>query len=62
MSAHYRNAVFGGEEVQASLKAEQAPAKCAIRMVKRDGTEVLAGTASVGRDAPPTALDTRLPS
>ncbi len=29
-------------------------------MVKRDGTEVLRGTASVGRETPPTALEKRL--
>ena len=31
-----------------------------IQMVKRDGTEVLRGTASVGSDDTPTALDRRL--
>ena len=34
--------------------------QCKIRMVKRDGTEVLRGTASVGDEGLPTALDQRL--
>ena len=61
ISAHYRNAVFAGEDVQAVvLKPKQAQSQVAIRMVKRDGTEVLQGTASVGRDNSATALDKRL--
>jgi len=61
ISAHYRNPSFEGEEVQAILaKPEPGEKQCEIRMVKRDGTEVLRGTASVGQDASPTALDQRL--
>jgi len=61
LSAHYRNAVFAGEEVQAIAAKPQAGQDLTdIRMVKRDGTEVLRGTASVGRKAPATALDKRL--
>lgn len=61
LSAHYRNAVFEGEEVQAILEEPAKDARhAAIRMVKRDGTEVLRGTASVGPDVPPSALDVRL--
>jgi len=61
MSAHYRNAVFAGEDVQAAvLKPKQAQSQVDIRMVKRDGTEVLTGTASVGRGQSATALDKRL--
>ncbi len=60
LSAHYRNPVFEGEEVRATLSVAPGAGHGTIRMVKRDGTEVLAGTASVGRDAPPTALDQRL--
>jgi hypothetical protein len=61
ISAHYRNPSFEGEEVQAVVaKPEPGQAQCKIQMVKRDGTEVLRGTASVGRDAPVTALDQRL--
>ncbi len=61
ISAHYRNPSFEGEEVQAIL-AKPAPGakQCKIQMVKRDGTEVLHGTASVGSDGAATALDQRL--
>ena len=61
ISAHYRNPVFEGEEVQAILaKPEPGQNQTAIQMVKRDGTEVLRGTASVGDDKVATALDQRL--
>ncbi len=61
MSAHYRNAVFAGEEVQAAVtKPKQVQSQVDIRMVKRDGTEVLTGTASVGLGQSATALDKRL--
>jgi hypothetical protein len=61
ISAHYRNPSFEGEEVQAILtKPEPGARQCKIRMVKRDGTEVLRGTASVGSDGTATALDQRL--
>jgi hypothetical protein len=62
ISAHYRNPSFEGKEVQALLtKPEPGEKQCKIQMVKRDGTEVLRGSASVGQDASPTALDQRLP-
>src|ERR1700724_459217 len=61
ISAHYRNPSFEGEEVQAILaKPEPGQMQSAIQMVKRDGTEVLRGTASVGHGGPATALDQRL--
>jgi len=61
ISAHYRNPSFAGEEVQAILaKPEPGATQCKIQMVKRDGTEVLRGTASVGHGGPATALDQRL--
>ncbi|MDB5616815.1 hypothetical protein [Tardiphaga sp.] len=61
ISAHYRNAVFEGEEVQAILdKPAGGGRRCVIRMVKRDGTEVLRGSVSIGQDPPPSALDIRL--
>ncbi|HXD13890.1 MAG TPA: hypothetical protein VNU65_06905 [Xanthobacteraceae bacterium] len=61
LSAHYRNAVFAGEEVQAIVANPTAgQSQVDIRMVKRDGTEVLRGTASVGREKNATALDKRL--
>ena len=51
LSAHYRNPVFEGEEVQASIEQPKpGQAICAIGMVRRDGTEILRGTASVGGD------------
>lgn len=61
ISAHYRNAVFEGEEVQA-FAARPAPgeSQTAIWMVKRDGTEVLRGTLSIGEDAGESALTRRL--
>lgn len=63
ISAHYRAAAFAGEAVQAAAAMVAAGARqTAINMVKADGTEVLAGTMSVGADAPPTALETRLRS
>src|SRR4051812_22540566 len=61
ISAHYRNPSFEGEEVQAILaRTEAGQTQSKIQMVKRDGTEVLRGTASVGLDAPATALELRL--
>jgi hypothetical protein len=61
ISAHYRNPSFEGEEVQASLARPQiGQTQCRIQIVKRDGTEVLRGTASVGHDPSITALDQRL--
>jgi hypothetical protein len=61
LSAHYRNAVFEGEQVEALLaKPRDGVRQSEIRMIKRDGTEVLRGTASVGLNAPPTALELRL--
>src|SRR5437660_12460763 len=50
LSAHYRNPVFEGEEVQASIERPSPGATIsAIGMTKRDGTEILSGRASVGR-------------
>ena len=61
LSAHYRNACFEGEEVQAILsKPLPGTSQCQIQMVKRDGTEVLRGTASVGDPGIATALEARL--
>ena len=60
LSAHYRNPVFEGEEVQASIEMPK-PAQniCAAGMTRKDGTEILRGTASVG-DVTETALSQRL--
>jgi hypothetical protein len=61
LSAHYRNPAFEGEEVQASIeKPKPGKTTCAIGMTKRDGTEILRGTASVGGDGSETALSRRL--
>ena len=61
LSAHYRNPVFEGEEVQAILaKPEPGQRQCAMQMLKRDGTEVLRGTASIEGAGLVTALDQRL--
>src|SRR5882762_922823 len=61
ISAHYRNPSFEGEEVQAVVaKPALGQTQCMIQMVKRDGTEVLRGTASVGDAGLSTALDQRL--
>jgi hypothetical protein len=59
ISAHYRNAVYEGERVRAILTQTGAD-HATITMEKEDGTEVLRGSASVGRNAPPSALDERL--
>lgn len=59
ISAHYRSPVFEGEEVRAAL-TRQSDNRAAITMAKRDGTEVLKGTVSIGPDHPPSALDERL--
>jgi len=60
LSAHYRNPVFEGEEVQAWFeKPKPGENICAIGMARRDGTEILRGTASVG-DVAETALSRRL--
>ena len=60
LSAHYRNMVMEGEEVRAFIEREPGEDHAKIWATKRDGTEVLKGTASVGPQAPPTALDLRL--
>ena len=61
LSAHYRNPVFEGEEVQAYDGKPPAGAReTEILMVKRDGAEVLRGTASIAGARGPTALEKRL--
>ena len=61
LSAHYRNPAFEGEEVQAHIeKPAPGATLCIIGMTKRDGTEVLRGTASVGGNGTETALHRRL--
>lgn len=61
LSAHYRNPVFEGEEVQASIEVPRpGQTICTIGMTRKDGAEILRGTASVGRDVTETALSQRL--
>lgn len=61
ISAHYRAAAFEGDELQASLRlSSHDPALAEIWMTKRDGSEVLRGTASIGSATGPTALESRL--
>jgi hypothetical protein len=61
LSAHYRNPVFEGEEVQATIEMPKPGQHiCAIGMARKDGTEILRGTASVGREVTDTALTSRL--
>ncbi len=61
LSAHYRNMVVEGEKVRAFMaKPADDPNLVAIWAQKEDGTEVLKGTASVGSNHGPTALEQRL--
>ncbi len=61
VSAHYRNPCFEGEKVRAYMaKPKPGARQTGIWMQKEDGTEVLRGTASVGSDNPPSALEERL--
>ena len=61
LSAHYRNPVFEGEEVQAVVsKPAAGERETDIRMFKSDGAEVLRGTASIEGAKGPTALEKRL--
>jgi hypothetical protein len=61
ISAHYRNPVFEGEEVRPFVeKPGPGVTQVAVWMQKRDGTEVLRGSLSVGSHGQATALDERL--
>lgn len=61
ISAHYRNAVFEGEEVRAFLNLPTPGATHAeIWMEKKDGTEVLRGSISLATDSSETALVRRI--
>src|SRR5712691_5625612 len=61
LSAHYRNPVFEGEEGQASIEMPKPGQNIgAVGMRRKGGTEILRGTASVGRDVTETALSQRL--
>src|SRR5690606_29134714 len=63
LSVSYKGAVMEGEEVMAFIGASTGDEKqLPIWMTKRDGSEVLRGTASVGMNAPASALQTKLSS
>ena len=62
ISSHFRTMVVEPEEVQASLSLNGATDRGRMVMRKKDGTEVLAGTASVGPDHGSTELEQRLAS
>ncbi len=61
LSAHFQNMVVEGEEVKAFVQLPQNDEKqVAVWAEKKDGTPVLNGTASIGADHEPTALEQRI--
>jgi hypothetical protein len=61
ISAHYRAPVYEGEEVKAFMRRpENSGVQTEIWMLRANGDEILRGTAAVGPDFPPSALDERL--
>jgi hypothetical protein len=61
LSAHYRNACYDGDKVRAFVsKPKEGATQTSIWMLREDGTEVLRGTASIGANNPPSALEHRL--
>jgi hypothetical protein len=61
LSVHYRNPCFEGEQVRAFITRPAPGATLtAIRMERSDGTEILRGSASIGEDHGPTALEQRI--
>ena len=61
LSAHYRNACFEGEKVRAFVtKPKDDATHTTIRMEREDGTEILRGTAAIGGNNPPSALEQRI--
>ena len=61
LSAHYRNACFEGDKVRAFVaKPKDDATYTTIRMEREDGTEILRGTAAVGGNNPPSALEQRV--
>ncbi len=59
ISSHYQNMVVEGEEVRAFARPNADRKSALIWAEKKDGTPVLAGTASIGPDHPETELDRR---
>jgi hypothetical protein len=61
LSAHYRNVCYEGDQVRAHIAQPKGTAtQVPMWMLRTDGTEILRGTASVGSDHSPTALEQRL--
>ena len=61
LSAHYRNACFEGDKVRALvIKPKDGGTYTTIRMEREDGTEILRGTAAMGGNNPPSALEQRI--
>jgi hypothetical protein len=61
ISAHYRAPVYEGEEVKAFMRRpEPGGVHSEIWMLRANGDEILRGSAAVGPDFPPSALDERL--
>jgi len=61
LSAHYRNACFAGDKVRALVtKPKDGGTYTTIRMEREDGTEILRGTAAMGGNNPPSALEQRI--
>lgn len=60
ISIHFRTMVVEGEEVQATLTTRPGARLAAAGAAKADGTPVLTGTASIGRDGDGTELSRRL--
>jgi hypothetical protein len=61
LSAHYRNACFEGEKVRAFVtKPQDDGTYTTLRMEREDGTEILRGTAAIGGNNPPSALEQRI--
>tara|TARA_R110000772_G_scaffold43659_3_gene100557 strand:- start:2565 stop:3530 length:966 start_codon:yes stop_codon:yes gene_type:complete len=61
LSVSYKAAVAEGEQVRAYIaKPANDETQLAVWMIKKDGTEVLRGTASFGDDYPPSAVDEKL--
>lgn len=60
ISAHYRTPCYDGEETRAIAHPTPNRGDAPIQVVKRDGSEVLRGTMSIGPDHGQTALDLRI--
>jgi len=61
LSSHFLNMVIEGEEVTAHVKLPQnGETQVDVWAEKNDGTPVLQGTASIGSDHDPTALEQRM--